>query len=143
MPMYDYKCPTCQGKRAVFLKLADLNSPVYCAKDGFAMNRQISAPFIRPDFAPYESPAVPGKWIEGRRQHEEHLRETGCRILEPGETQAYQRRVQQAEAQLDKSIEQTADQFISELPTDKRDRLAAEMEGGLDVELARSTPSLA
>lgn len=142
MPLYDYKCPVCTRKREVMLKLEDLNSTVYCTRDGSAMNRQLSMPWVRGDYPAYESPVVPGKIIEGRRAHEEHLRETGCRILEPGETDNYRKSTARADIELEEKLEATADEFIAKLPTDKRDRLAAEMDGGLDASVERSTPKI-
>lgn len=141
MPVHDYKCATCSSKREVFLKIADLGSTVYCQKCGQPMLRQVSAPYVRGDYEPYESPVKPGTWICGRRQHEEHLRETGCRVLEPGESTAYQRKLVRDDEKLEQSLEETADKFITELPTEKRDRLAAEMEGGLTTTIERSTPT--
>lgn len=142
MPMYDYKCPTCTKKRAVFLKLDDLNSTVYCQFGcGSAMNRQISAPFVRGDYQAYDCP-ITGKRIEGKRAHEENLKQHGCRILEPGETESHKQRRAQEDQRLEMAVEETADRFISSLPTEKRDRLAGEMEGGLTTEVVRSTPKL-
>lgn len=140
MPTYDYKCSTCSRAREVFLKLADLNSPVYCQRCGHAMNRQLSAPFVRGDYAGYECP-VTGQWIEGRRAHEENLKRTECRILEPGEADAYRKSLTRADEQLEKSLDDTWDGLVANLPTDKRDRLAGEIEGGLTTELVRSTPT--
>lgn len=142
MPMYDYKCSVCRRGRSVFLKLADLNSSVFCQHCGHAMNRQISAPFVVGDYPPYECP-VTGRMIEGRKAHEENLKRTGCRVLEAGETESYKRSLSKVDEDLDKKIEETADRLIAELPTEKRDRLAAEMEGGLATEVVRSTPNLA
>jgi hypothetical protein len=84
---------------------------------------------------------VTGKWIEGRKAHEENLKVTGCRILEPGETRDKARQREADDARLEAAIEETADRFIAELPTEKRDRLAAEMEGGLTAQVERSTPN--
>jgi putative FmdB family regulatory protein len=139
MPLYDYKCPTCNRKREVMLKLEDLHKTVSCLHCDTAMNRLVSAPYVVGDYAPYECP-VTGRMIEGRRAHEENLKRTGCRILEPGEAQAHSRRLEREEAAFEASIDETADRLISELPTEKRDRLAAEMEGGLTTTLERSTP---
>lgn len=139
MPLHDYSCPTCGKRREVFLKIEDLASTVYC-HNGHPMLRRPSAPYVRGDYPPYESPVVPGKMIEGRRAHEEHLRETGCRIMEPGETDNYRRWHREEEEKFDKKIEETAEQLITALPTEKRDKLAAEMEGGLDAKIERSTP---
>jgi hypothetical protein len=41
-------------------------------------------PRVVGDYEPYECP-VSGKIIEGRKAHEENLKRTGCRLLEPGE----------------------------------------------------------
>lgn len=138
MPVHDYKCQTCFRRREVFLKIADLNSTVYC-QCGQPMLRQMAAPYVRGDYPAYECP-VTGKMIEGRAAHEENLRRTGCRILEPGETENYKRECVAAEERLDRSLEETADRFIAGLPTEKRDRLAAEMEGGLTTTIERSAP---
>lgn len=139
MPMYLYKCPTCARKREVLLKLAELDTAVVlCPQDNFPMNRQICAPAVVGDYAPYECP-VTGKMIEGRKAHQENLARTGCRILEPGETDAHRRSLAQADVDLDNRVEATVDEFIAKLPGDKRDKLAAEMDGGLTTELARSS----
>lgn len=140
MPMYDYKCATCSAKREVLLKLEDINSPVYCQKCGQPMLRQLSAPYVRGDYEPYESPVQPGKWICGRRQHEEHLRETGCRLYEPGEREQRMRQRKVEDEKLDASVENTVEEFITKLPTDKRDALAGALEGGMDVKIERVTP---
>lgn len=141
MPTYDYKCPTCARKREVFLKLDDLNSSVYCNHCGQGMNRQLSAPFVRGDTVAYDCP-ITGKRIEGRKAHEENLKQHGCRILEPGETEQFKRRRTEDEQKLEAAVEETADRFISQLPTEKRDRLAGEMEGGFTTEVVRTTPQL-
>lgn len=142
MPTYDYKCATCSRRREVFLKLADINSSVYCNHCGQAMNRQLAAPFVRGDTVSYDCP-ITGNRIEGRRAHEENLRRHGCRVLEPGETEQYKARNAELDQQFEAKIEESADRFIAGLPTDKRDRLAAEMEGGLTTEVVRSAPTFA
>jgi putative FmdB family regulatory protein len=139
MPMYDYKCPVCSRGREVMLKIADLGSPVYCTRCGSAMNRKISAPFVVGDYAAYDCP-ITGKRIEGRRAHEENLKQHGCRVLEPGESAQHMKQIERDEADLDRRVEETTDRFIAELPTEKRDRLAAELEGGLTTQFERSTP---
>lgn len=138
MPVFDYKCPVCSRGREVFLKPADVNSSVYC-RCGSAMNKQISTPYVRGDYAPYECP-VTGKMIEGRRAHEENLKRTGCRVLEPGESAGYSRAVERENERFDQMIEQTAEELIAALPSEKKERLAAEMDAGLTAEIVRDTP---
>ncbi len=136
MPLYDYKCATCGRGEERMLKLADLEQTQSCRHCGFAMNRQLSAPMIVADYAGYESP-VTGKWIEGRKAHQEELKRTGCRIFEPGEKEAFERSRKADDEKLDQAIEASADEFIAKLPTEKRDKLAAEMDNGLDVQITR------
>lgn len=139
--MYDYKCSVCGRKREILLPLARLDEPQRCTNCGHSMNRMLSAPYVQGDFQPYESPVHPGVWICGRKQHEEHLRATGCRVYEPGERESFLRARQADDENLDKKVEETVDKFITNLPTEKRDRLAGELEGGLDVRVERLTPN--
>lgn len=136
MPLYDYHCATCNRGEERMLKLADIDQIQSCRHCGFAMNRKISAPMVIGDYAPYQCP-ISGKLIEGRKAHQENLARTGCRILEPGETAAHQRSLREADEKLEKSLDETADRLIAQMPTEKRDRLGAEMDNGLDVEITR------
>lgn len=137
MPMYSYRCD-CGKKFTRLLKLADYQSPQFheCGHTLPAL-KLIEAPAVRGDYPGYECP-VSGKWVEGRKAHQENLKRTGCRLFEPGETSAYQAQVRKDDEALEASIEATADQLITSLPVEKRDRLAAEMEHGLDVEIVRN-----
>lgn len=137
MPMYDYKCPTCAARREVIKPLADLDRVENCLKCGFAMNRQLAAPRVVGDYAGYECP-ITGAWIEGRAAHRENLAKHGCRVLEAGETEQAKRIAARREEEFDKAIEATAEQLVHELPTEKRERLIAETEGGLDVQITRN-----
>lgn len=114
----------------------EIDDPCACLQCGSLMNRQICAPAVRGDYAGYSCP-ITGKWIEGRRAHQENLKQHGCRVLEPGETEGTKRARAAADAALDKSVEQTVDKFVETLPTAKRERLFAEVEGGLDVAIER------
>lgn len=135
MPVYEYSCE-CGKVFARVLKLADYLAPQeHCA--GKIATKLISAPAIRGDYAGYDCP-VTGQRIEGRKAHLENLRRTGCRLLEPGETSDYKKNVSREDEQLEARVEATADELIIKMPTEKRDRLAAEMEHGLSVEVVRN-----
>lgn len=131
----------CGNKRDIVKPLSLLNRFEFCrnACEG-AMERTICAPAVRGDYAGYDCP-VTGKWIEGKRAHEENLKETGCRILEPGEHQQNQRRREQDEADLEARVEHTAESFVHNLPTEKREQLAIELRNGADTTTVRSTPT--
>lgn len=102
------------------------------------MQRLLSAPMVRGDYPGYNCP-ITGKWIEGRRAHEENLKRHNCRIIEPGEKEAVDRRRKAADAQLEASIEQTVEKLVHEMPAEKRDKLAAELLNGVSAEVVRGT----
>jgi putative FmdB family regulatory protein len=138
MPTYDYKCHACGARREVFLRLADLDKIVKCTKCPHAMSREVSAPAVLGDYPGYHCP-ITDTWIEGRRAHQENLARHGCRVYEPGETEAFKRQRAAADAAFDRSIDATTEEFIAKLPTEKRDRFASEVEGGLTANIIRST----
>ena len=137
MPLYQYHCATCNAKRDVMKKIAEIDSITPCLRCNFAMNRQICAPLVRGDIPGYDCP-VTGKWIEGRRAHEENLRRQGCRVLEHGETEGARRHTAASEAAFDASIDATVEEFVETLPTAKKEQLAAEIQSGLDVSIVRT-----
>lgn len=134
--MYDYRCPTCGKRREVMLRLTELDSVVSCAGCAQPMLRQLSAPFVRGDYAAYDCP-ITGKRIEGRRAHEENLARHGCRVYESGETEAFLKRQQQEEAKLDAAVEATADELIHKLPPQKKEQLVNEIAAGVNAEIVR------
>lgn len=135
MPVYSYKCPSCQKAFDQFLKLANYADPQQCDCGTVAV-KQLAAPAVRGDYAGYSCP-VTGQWIEGRRAHEENLRRHGCRVLEPGETEAARRNHAAAEAEFDHQIEQTAEQLVAGLPSQKLEKLASEMQSGVTATVER------
>lgn len=137
MPLYLYRCPACGKKRDVLKRIADLDREESCEACETTMERQLSAPRVIADYAGYNCP-ITGKWIEGRRAHEENLKRHGCRVLEAGETEQVSRNRAAEDAKLDKEIEATAEQFVETLPSDKREALGVALESGLDVSFERS-----
>ena len=135
MPVYSYKCPSCQSAFDRFRKLAEYDSPQTC-DCGTVAAKQLAAPAVRGDYAGYSCP-VTGQWIEGRRAHEENLRRHGCRVLEPGETESARRNHAAAEAEFDHQIEQTAEQLVAGLPSQKLEKLASEMQSGVTATVER------
>jgi putative FmdB family regulatory protein len=134
MPVYEFKCLHCKSKFDRFLPLANYQQPQFC-KCGNRAQKLISAPAVQGDFQPYECP-VTGKFIEGRRAHEENLKKTGCRVLEAGETQATTARREKSEAELENKIADSAAEFVANLDTASREQLGREVEHG-DIALTR------
>lgn len=137
MPIYTFQCISCQKVVDRFLKLAVYNEPQTC-ECGSGMVRKLTAPFIQPDFAPYNCP-ITGKVIEGRKAHEANLRAHGCRVLEAGETEAAKRASKASDEAFFEKIAESAAATVAAMPAAKQEWLANELSAGLDVSFERST----
>ena len=136
MPIYAYKCQACARRKDIFKPIAQLDRKEHCETCQTQMERQLAAPAVLGDYAGYSCP-ISGKWIEGRKAHEENLKRNGCRVLETGETEQVRRNRAQEESVLDRQVESTVEQFWEALPTDGREQLATAVSSGLDVSIDR------
>ena len=134
MPLYEYKC-TCGKRFTRFLPLAQYRDPQAC-ECGQIAEKQLSAPVVRGDYEGYQCP-ISGDWIEGKKAHEANLKKHGCRVLEPGETEACKRRRASEDAALEEKIAESAAEFVETLPTAKREQLGRELESGADITVVR------
>lgn len=134
MPIYEYKC-TCGKRFTRYLPLSDYRKPQSCSC-GQVAEKCLSAPAVRADYPGYQCP-VTGDWIEGRRAHEENLKKHNCRVLEPGETEAFKRRRVSEDTALEDKIADSAAEFVETLPTAKREQLGRELEHGADITVVR------
>jgi len=143
MPLYTYRCGLCSAKTSAFRKIAERDRLPACTKCKVVarMERMIEAPMVRGDYPGYDCP-ITGKWIEGKRAHEENLKLHDCRVLEEGETAARIAARQREEAEWEASLDATLEEEIIKLPSEKRDQLAAEAENGLTLEVVRTTPTV-
>lgn len=141
MPVYDYKCPVCDRRQEIVKKIADLDRLEHCPRCLSTMNRQVVAPMIRPDYPGYNCP-ITGEWIEGRAAHEANLKKHGCRVMEDGEKDAAISAAKAQEESFLESVGETAARFVAQLPSDKQERLAAEIDAGVGLSVERSTPTL-
>lgn len=112
MPLYEYRCG-CGKQFTAFKKLADYREPQGCTCGAIA-EKVISKPMVSVDYPAYQSPAT-GKWVEGRRQHEEDLRRSGCRLLEPGEQKDIDRKKKEVEMKFEASIDNSVERTFAEL----------------------------
>jgi hypothetical protein len=118
--------------------MQDYREPAYCPECGTLGNRVLSAPAVRGDYAGYQCP-VTGKWVEGRKAHEENLRQTGCRIFEPGEREEFQRRKEREEAEFDSKLEASIGETVAAMSQEKQQKLAQELAAGAGIGFTRST----
>ena len=135
MPTYVFKCHFCHKQFERILRLAEYDKPQLCSC-GETAERQICAPAVRGDYPPYECP-VTGQIIEGRRAHEENLRRHGCRVLEPGEDREASRRAVASEVEFDKTVEDTVERLVANLPEEKVRKLETEIKAGVTATVER------
>lgn len=136
MPTYSYRCDHCGHRFERLLPLARFNEPQSCAECEEPATKVLAAPYVRGDYEGYLCP-VTERWIEGRAAHEENLRRTGCRVYEPGETQARIREKAREEANFDRAVEETVERVYEALPTEKKETLAREVAAGATATVER------
>jgi hypothetical protein len=99
---------------------------------------KISTMFIIKGEVGYESPTT-GRAITSHKARREDLARSECIEYDPEMKTDQKRRIEAADAKLDKDFDKTIDKAIDSLPSDKRVRLENEMASGLDVEISRTT----
>ena len=136
MPVYEYKCRACDKVTEKVTPIKDYQRVIACECGAWAYRVFLTPPRVQGDYEAYNCP-VTGKRIEGKREHEANLRKHGCRVYEPGETEAFKRRQAAEEAAFEESVGETAAAFVAGLDSSKRESLAKELESGADVTVAR------
>lgn len=82
MPLYQTKCERCGKVGDIFRAIAERDNLPACSCTG-VLTRVLSAPAIRADLTPYQSPNS-GEWIYSRAQQREDLKKSGAILYEPG-----------------------------------------------------------
>lgn len=87
------------------------------------------------DLPSYQSP-ITGKWVDGRVARRNDLAASGCVEYDPGMQTEQDKRHAREDAELDKKVDEHVEKTIYEMPTEKREKLAVELETS-DIEVAR------
>ncbi len=136
MPMYDCLCSA--GHRFErMIKLADFADIIVCDCQ-MPAKRLISKPRISVEDVGYDCP-ISGKWIGSKRDHEENLRANDCHVYETGEREESMRRRSAADDSFERSVDETVERVIDQMPGDKREKLANELLAGADLSVDRGT----
>lgn len=136
MPTYEYRCKDGHKFDRVST-IRDYSPVVRCNCGQFADRIFTVAPmgFVQGDVS-YRCP-ITDKPITSRKEHEENLARHGCRILEPGEREGLTRQRAQEDAIFDAKVEATAEEFVANLPAEKKEQLGKELDAGADVSIDR------
>ena len=133
MPIYEFVCAN-GHKFDRFLKLKDYDQPQTCECNA-AATKQLSAPMVHVDFPAYVSPAS-GKYITSRAERRADMKATGCVDYEPSLKEEQAKRYAAEDAAIEKQVDEHIEREIINMPSEKRERLAAEVES-LDIAVTR------
>lgn len=96
---------------------------------------------VQPDIC-YDSP-IDGRPITNKYARIEDLARNGCQEYDPGMRIDQDRRVKESDERLERSFEKSIEREIALMPARKREKLQAELEGGVTAEPVRQTAPLA
>lgn len=140
MPLHSFRCAT--GHVFDAYQPSDrLDSTMACEKCKLMAEKVFLTPpmgFVRADIH-YDSP-IDGRPITNYQQHVEDLRRSNCVPYEPGIKQDQERNAREHEEAVERAVDQTVEREIALMPTKKREKLTAELEGGMTAAPERITP---
>jgi hypothetical protein len=130
MPLHDFRC---ERGHVTEEFVGDGVDGIICACHKPATKVFLTAPmaFIRPDVH-YTSP-IDGRPITTMAAHREDLERNGCIAYDPEMKTDQRRRIEAEDKALDAAVDETVDRAIDAMPSIKREKLAAELAGGVDV----------
>lgn len=137
MPAYEYRCAN-KHKVTKFFRVRDYVEAVDCDKCDLAAVRIFTAPMVKvaPDVC-YDSP-IDGKPITTHAARYEDMKRNGCIPYDPEMHKDAARKVQEDNAALDVSIDDTVHREVARLPKAKKDQLVKEVVNmGMTAEVMR------
>lgn len=141
MPLHDFRCPENHVFEVFVGQGQDtVDCPWHMGKVAEKVFLTPPMGFVQRDIC-YDSP-VDGRPITNKHAREDDLKRNGCIPYEPGMRQDAERVRREADAELDKSVEASVDEFFATAPTRKLEKLDQELRAGASVETVRSTPDL-
>lgn len=141
MPLHDHYCHACNQVEERFVPVNDLGVKQYhhCGRELERVFLRAPMGFVQPDVC-YASP-VDGRPITNKHEHLEELARTDTVVYEPGIKQDQDRNERRRAMALERSIDETVEREVALMPAAKREKLAAELQGGLTAVPERVTPA--
>jgi len=120
-------------------ELREYEPCAYCDKQ--AQKRFLSFPYayVQGDIH-YDSP-IDGRPITNKQARIEDLARTGCVEYDPDMKQDYARRLRESEAKLEATFDASIDEALESMPARQKEKLDAELQGGMTADVTRITPS--
>lgn len=92
---------------------------------------------IQPEIS-YLSP-IDDRPITSKQARLQDLARSNCVPYDPDQKQDYTRRIEAQEAALEKAVDRTVESEIANMPARKREKLEAELQGGMTIDIVRTT----
>lgn len=139
MPLHDFRCERGHVTEEYVAQGVD---EITCACYLPARKVFLVAPmaFVQADIC-YDSP-IDGRPITNKQARAEDLARSGCIPYDPEMKKDYQRRLAREEAALEAAVDQTVEAELAAMPSRKREKLEAELQGGMTAEMTRITPDV-
>lgn len=139
MPLHDHLCAKGHLFER-FIPLDQLSAEQTCECGARAERVFMRFPFatVQEDIC-YDSP-IDGRPITSKQARMEDLARADCVPYEEGIRQDQERNKRESEERLERAVDQTVEKEIALMPARKREKLTAELEGGLTAAPTRVTP---
>lgn len=140
MPLHDFMCERGHVTEELVAQGVD---QITCACYLPAHKVFLTPPmgFVQRDIC-YDSP-IDGRPITTKQARLDDLARHGCIEYDPEMKKDQAARIAREEAALEAAVDQTVDREIAQMPARKREKLEAEMQGGMDAVPERMTPNVA
>lgn len=138
MPIYEYSCK-CGAEFERYLPASQYLSEQKCTCGSIAQKVIRTPPtgFVQKDVC-YDSP-IDGRPITSMAARREDLARSGCIEYDPEMRKDYQSRIADSEKKLESSVDNLLEKEIAAMPSRKREKLTAELQGGATADVVRQT----
>lgn len=138
MPLHDWRCTEGHAFERYIARDA-LDTPQFCDCGAVAERVFLKFPmaWVTGEIR-YDSP-IDGRPITSKRERDEDLARSNCVPYDPEMKKDHTRKIKEADEALDKAVDESVDKAIALMPARKKEKLQAELEGGMTTELVRQT----
>lgn len=137
MPLHDYRCPEGHVSELMVEQGVDIVPCLTCGNAAGKVFLKFPAAFVQADIH-YTSP-IDGRHVTNKQSRSEDLARSGCIPYDPMMKQDQSRRIEREDKTLEDKIGDSVDEAVAQMPVRKREKLEAEMAGGMDVSTQRGT----
>jgi hypothetical protein len=142
MPLHDFRCPHgCTFDALVPHGIDYVPCPNHRLTHAEKVFLRFPMSFVQQDIH-YTSP-VDGRPVTSKQARIEDLKRNDCVEYDPSMKSYAERKRKEDDAALERAIDETVEREIHTMPSSKREKLVAELDGGMSVEYTRATPETA